>query len=244
MAHMPRVRCESETYHIVVRGVGRQILFEDDIDRAYFMGTLSGLCSQLQLDILAWCLMDNHVHLLLKGPMELLSYMMQKLESSYAIHFNKRHERVGTLFQDRFTSIPVINEEQLISVLQYIHLNPVKAGYPIQSKWSSYNEYLGVTERSYSSTDFLLDILGGVEEFYRIHQSESTYNLEPRVRLSNKEALNMARSVLGDVSLYDVRTFNKKKRDSLLVQLREAGLSANQIERFTSIGKNIIYRAK
>ena len=245
MTHATRMQSEGNTYHIIVRGVGKQIIFEDDDDRSTFMNKLSTLCSECKIDILVWCLMTNHVHIIVNGELETISSMMMRLESSYAVHFNARHSRIGTLFQGRFTSVPITSDEQLCSAARYIHMNPVKAGGRLDERWSSYGEYVGQRSDCFARTDLLLSLLGGKEGFVKYHTLDDSYTTKlPRWRMSEDEALATARSVLGGIDIYDIRSLGKPERDSCLVKLREAGLTAAQIERLTSIGKNIIYRAK
>ena len=141
MARMARAIGESGFYHVVMRGVGKQVLFEDGQDRDGFLRRLRETCGELGVKIVAWCLMSNHVHLLLRGDMDAISRAMRRVESAYASRFNARHGRTGTLFQGRFTSVPVESDEQLCAAVRYIHLNPVKAGEPIDGPWSSYAEY-------------------------------------------------------------------------------------------------------
>ena len=102
-----RKECESNIYHVIVRGVGRQLPFEDDSDRRFFVEALSDSRASHGVEPFAWCLMANHVHLALRAPIESISTMMRSLETRYAGHFNFRHERMGTLFQGRFISVPI-----------------------------------------------------------------------------------------------------------------------------------------
>ena len=102
---MPRIArraSASDTYHVILRGVGRQIIFEDDLDRTKFMCKMADYLDECGGIIYAWCLMDNHVHLLVRMPLDKLSLMMRKLCTSYSRYFNGKYERVGHLFQDRF----------------------------------------------------------------------------------------------------------------------------------------------
>ena len=245
MARTPRKRSESDIDHIIIRGVGQQILFEDDEDRGFFMGLLGDAIAGKEIQVLAWCLMANHVHMLIAAPIEAVSVLMKTIESRYANHFNSRHERVGTLFQGRFTSIPIEGDEQLLSTVSYIHHNPAKAGYGLDVKWSSYRDYIGTGECLVTSTEFVLEVFGSVDEFVRFHalQQEDDQAGIPRSRIPESQALEVAKTVLGRLSPYDVKAQGKEQRNACIVALYNAGLSARQISRITSIGTGIIYRA-
>lgn len=125
----PRRReCDSQIYHITARGVGRMNIFEDDDDRGEFLRLLSAALEATTVEAYAWCLMSNHVHLLLHGPLESISEAMRRTLGRYAVFFNKKHDHVGHLFQGRFFSVPVIDDPQLMELVRYIHQNPAHAG--------------------------------------------------------------------------------------------------------------------
>ena len=241
-----RKKCESDVYHVVVRGVGKQILFEDDTDRWFFLDTLDNQRTRHGVQLYAWCLMSNHIHLLFHAPLENISAMMRALETRYAGYFNVRHARTGTLFQGRFTSVPVESDEQLLQAVRYIHRNPVGAGEPIDSLWSSFRDYMGKHGSIDVDTTFVMGLLGGKPAFLRLHDSEdgSYARRLPRHRVADTQALSIAKDVLGEVGPHSLKSIDKASRDELLVRLKEAGLSVRQISRITSIGENIIQRAK
>lgn len=99
MSRTPRKLSEGNVYHIFARGVGRLQILEDDEDNAFFLGLLGRFTFSGDCDLLAYCLMGNHFHLLVKMEMRRLSEEMKRLEVSYAQHFNEKYERTGTLFQ-------------------------------------------------------------------------------------------------------------------------------------------------
>ena len=104
MGYRRRRQCESQIYHVMARGVGRMLLFEDDADRSRYLSFLDEALSRHDLDVLAWCLMDNHIHLLVRGQLERVAKVMQLAGRSYALYFNRRHDHVGHLFQGRYAS--------------------------------------------------------------------------------------------------------------------------------------------
>lgn len=110
MANAPRRRSETGVYHVVVRGNGRQVLFYDDADRQAFLAMLARRTSDVGMSIWAWCLMSNHVHMLLEDQRNELSHAMQLLLTGYARYFNDKTGHVGHVFQQRFFSEPIESE--------------------------------------------------------------------------------------------------------------------------------------
>lgn len=258
MARTPRRRADSDIYHVVARGVGRQIIFEDDADRRRFLSLLKERLAGTEGALLAWCLMDNHFHLLLRMPLEELSKTMRSLQTAYALFFNRRHDRVGHLFQDRFKSEPVDDEAYLLTVVRYIHRNPVKAGFSetCRFRWSSYNAYLGLPDES-ASTDceFVLSLFGTVENFVRFHLEEDQgengsaerrcLDADDAPRPSKDgRALAAARTALGEVRPEKVAALPRAERDEAIRRLRGARLSIRQIERITGVSRGIVSRVR
>lgn len=128
MGRRGRLDQTDSLHHVMTRTVERRPLFEDDSDRVAFLEAFSRACSLTDTRILAWALMGTHVHLLVRCAAYPLSRFMQQVLSRYARFFNRRHDRIGHLFEDRFRSILVNDESYLLSVVRYIHLNPVASG--------------------------------------------------------------------------------------------------------------------
>jgi len=146
MARPLRIEYPGALYHITSRGNNKQNIFIDDSDRISFLEILSKVIEEREWLCYAFCLMGNHYHLLIETPKANLSRGMQQLDSVYARRFNKRHERVGHLFQARFHAALIEKEVYLLEVLRYTVLNPVRAGLckdPAFYKWSSYLDVLG-----------------------------------------------------------------------------------------------------
>lgn len=252
---MPRTQSEFNVYHVIVRGVGKQLIFEDDRDRRRFLDLLEFATSELCVPILAWCLMGNHVHLLMQAQIESVSKCVQCLTGTYAQIFNLRHERSGHLFQGRFKSEPVDTERYLLAVVRYIHFNPEKAAVASHDSyvWSSYGEY--VSRRGalrLCKTDLVLGLCGGVKGFEEYHltcpQDAGCMDIESvrsKTRaMPDDEALVRAEHVLGGKRTASLKALGKKERDAALLLLLEEGLSIRQIERLTGISRGIIQKVR
>jgi len=127
MARPVRVEFPGALYHVIVRGNERKAVFRDDRDRKDYLRRLAHYGRKLEFRVLAYCLMDNHVHLAIETGKTPLSRIMACLQSSYTQYFNRRHRRVGHLFQGRYKAWLVEKDFYALALLRYIHENPVKA---------------------------------------------------------------------------------------------------------------------
>lgn len=142
MARPLRIEFPGAVYHVTSRGNAREPIVLLDTDRHAFMGVLERVVARYHWRCHAYCLMDNHYHLLVETPDANLSLGMRQLNGVYTQRFNRRHERVGHLFQGRFKAILVEKDAHLLELCRYVVLNPLRAGmvsHPKQWNWSSYN---------------------------------------------------------------------------------------------------------
>lgn len=250
MARVARVRSESGYYHVILKGNGRQILFECDADRLEFLELLSDSFRESNITLLAWCLMDNHVHLLVEDAHEVLSSAMQKVATTYALQYNTRSGHIGHVFQQRFRSFPIEGDSYLLEVMRYIHNNPVKArtASAASYRWSSHHEYLGESlwGQRFADTRLFLGMLGGVDGFASFSLDEAgddSYRPDLRPRIPDDTAAEVLAGVLDDLPPSRLKSVERGRRDAVLLELKRAGLSIRQIERLTGIGRNIVARA-
>ena len=145
MPRQARRKSESGIYHIMLRGINRQVIFEDEEDNLKFLETLKNYKAVSGYKLFAYCLMSNHIHLLLRVEKEYLDLIIKRIAGSYVYWYNWKYKRNGHLFQDRFKSEPVEDDAYFLTVIRYIHQNPIKAGLSKtidDYKFSSYNEYI------------------------------------------------------------------------------------------------------
>ena len=128
MARPLRIEFPGAVYHVTSRGNERKAVFRDDQDRKMFLDTLKGVTLRYNWLCHAYCLMENHYHLLIDTPDGNLSIGMRQLNGIYTQRFNKRHGRVGHLFQGRFKAVLVRKDSHLLEACRYVVLNPVRAG--------------------------------------------------------------------------------------------------------------------
>ena len=156
MSRQARIKGEFLIYHVIQRGNERKSLFLSDDDRLKFIETLERMKKKYNFLFYAYCLMDNHVHLLINDNGNDISRLVKSINISYAHYFNRTYKRCGHLFQDRFRSELVDNDGYLLEVSRYIHNNPVRAGIvkePREYGWSSYNIYSGRVKDEYGLID-------------------------------------------------------------------------------------------
>ncbi|HPC73842.1 MAG TPA: transposase [Syntrophales bacterium] len=147
MARPLRLEFEGALYHVISRGNARQKIFRADTDYQQFLRILGGVVERFTWLIHAYCLLDNHYHLLVETPHANLSAGMRQLNGTYAQYFSRRHNRPGHLFQGRFKAYVVDRDSYLSELSRYIALNPVRAGLaasPGKWKWSSYRKTAGL----------------------------------------------------------------------------------------------------
>jgi REP element-mobilizing transposase RayT len=128
MARKPRIEYAGAFYHIIVRGNQRQDIFLSDEDRREYLTRLSKYKEICGFNLYAYVLMGNHVHLLMETPRDRISRIMQRINLTYTQYFNRKYNKVGHLFQGRYTSYLCDKDEYLLALVRYIHLNPTHAG--------------------------------------------------------------------------------------------------------------------
>lgn len=147
MSRPARIEFSNALYHVTARGDRREDIFEDNEDRQVFLQILEQVIAQFNWLCYAWCLMDNHYHLLVQTPDGNLSKGMRQLNGVFTQTSNRRHQRVGHLFQGRFKAILVDSQPYLLELSRYVVLNPVRAGIvagPADWAWSSYRASMGL----------------------------------------------------------------------------------------------------
>jgi len=252
MPRVPREKSKSGIYHIIMRGINRQIIFNDDEDRHKFIYTLKKYKDICGYYIYAYCLMGNHVHLLLREGTESLGIVMRRICSKYVLWYNKKHDRVGYLFQDRFKSEPVEDSGYYLTVLRYIFQNPIKAGIVTRIEdypWTNYSHYL--EGNNWTDTDFALDIFDKDRtsairkfiDFVNRGNNDECLDLKEIRRLKDSEAIKLIKDVFKVEQLQDLQSLEKNQRNIYLKELKQKhGLSVRQIEKLTGINRGIIQR--
>ncbi len=175
-----RIEFPGAIYHVISRGNASQIIYDDDKDRQVFLEILSRTTQRYHWLCHAYCLMDNHYHLLIETPEGNLSAGMRQINGVYTRRFNTRHKKSGHLFQGRFKSILVERDSYLLEVNRYISLNPVRAGMvtdPAKYRWSSFAAMTGKGDAPpFLNRNWTLSQFGFIEENAISKYQEFVYN--------------------------------------------------------------------
>lgn len=255
---MPRKRrifSPTGIYHIILRSVNQHIIFEEDADYQKFLFILSDSIPHYDIDIYAYCLMDNHIHLLISSSAEQLSHFFQSLGTRFVRWYNNKYFRTGHLFQDRFFSVPVDSERQFLWTLIYIHNNPIKAGVcqsPSDYRWSSYHAFYG-ERNSIVTLDYSYELLGSKEaliKFFATHWADKEIDNEiasceeknRRHLLTDEQALERYKSISNLKTGSEALSLPKTQRNELIRNLIQSGLTQKQIARIIDISIPTVQR--
>lgn len=263
MPRLPRAMASTGIYHVMLRGINKMNIFLDRYDKLKFLQILGDVNLQGEFTLYGYCIMDNHVHLLIKEEKDPISRTMKRICISYSYYFNKRYERVGHLFQDRFRSERIEYEDYLLACIRYIHNNPVKAFIveePSHYKWSSYNAYIGKlnNEDEIISTEFILNIfsanksiaikefqkfsrLGCEKVFMDLEDAEETEEDVKKVQIEKIEQI-LGRYKLALEDLSELK--DKKIRAKIIKEINHnVSLSTRQMSNIIGLSKDTIARA-
>ncbi|WP_400243350.1 transposase [Niallia sp. JL1B1071] len=218
-----------------------------------YLKTLKRYKEICKYKLYGYCLMDNHIHLLCKETDESISDVVKRISSSYVHWYNTKYERSGHLFEGRFKSENVEDVRYFLTVLRYIHQNPLKAGVSknvLNCKWTSISEYLD--KPNLVDTELALQLFSHDEkkalELFKAYSCEinedNCLEANNSVKIADEEVLKIMRS-LGIPNNSTLQQMNKKDRDKFLKKLKEIeGVTIRQIARITGISKSVVQRAK
>ena len=189
--------------------------------------------------------MSNHIHLVIKEEKEEIEQIIKRVAGSYVYWYNWKYYRKGHLFQDRFRSEPIEDEKYLLTVIRYIHHNPIKSGITEnidEYKYSSYNEYVK-DESDLIDKDFIYESVS--KEAFIIFNNETNEDKcldidDFTFRISDEDAKKIIRKITGCENTTELQLFAKEERNKCIKKMKNKGLSIRQISRLTGISKGII----
>ncbi|MDD3364248.1 MAG: transposase [Syntrophomonas sp.] len=257
MPRNARQKSENGIYHIMVRGINRQDIFHDDEDQQRYLETIARMKKENRFEVYGFCLMTNHVHLLVQEKEEEISRIMKRIGISYAWWYNSKYNRVGHLFQDRYKSEGIDKDAYLLSVIRYIHKNPVMAGMveePEEFRWSSCRVYYGEKEYPVGLTDtgFILGLfanneLEAVKKFkqhMKAEHQDTCLDDNIKLRLSDIKLVSEIKTILNGEPVIALLTMEKKRRNEILKQIKLIeGSTQRQIARVTGLNQSLIFKA-
>ncbi|MER1994456.1 MAG: transposase [Eubacteriales bacterium] len=254
MPRTARAKSASSIYHVMLRGINRQQIFFDEEDNRYFLRLLDRFKKPCGYTLHAYCLMGNHVHLLIEeGKTEEalpIGECFKRIGSSFVYWYNLKYERVGHLFQDRFRSEPVNDDLYYRTVFRYILQNPVKAGYcdyPEQYIYSSAAEYL-FSRKGITDTEFTRSLFGSSSVAGFIHEQNDDECLEMNentvIRRTDSAAKGMILKAFGTYTPAVGKAQERQTFNHAVCRLLDQGVSIRQLSRLTGIPKKVIEEAR
>jgi REP element-mobilizing transposase RayT len=251
MPRKARRVAQSGIYHVMMRGINHQQIFEEDEDYRVFLRILRKCKNISGFKILAYCLMGNHIHLLIKEDEEKLELIFKRIGVRFVKWYNQKYQRCGHLFQDRFKSEVVDDERYLITVAGYIHQNPVKSGLVKEVRdyqWSSWPEYEGQ-----SGHPVICDIYSvlkrlnaeNVYEWVTMPVNEDfILDVDSKTNsvITDDELKSYIVEMTGLLTSQDISTLPKPERNRILKDLCNYGASVRQIARVTGVAYGVVYR--
>lgn len=221
-----RIEFPGAFYHITARGNERKNIFRADGDKEDFLEILALTMERFDWLCHSYCLMDNHYHLLIETPKGNLSRGMMQLNGKYAQYFNRKYNRVGHLFQDRYKAILVEKEAYLLELSRYVVLNPVKARIvelPGEWRWSSYRATIGETKKpGFLTVEWILsqfsnNLKKSIEAYKSYVCSGGSMDfpeeyLVGQLILGNEKFLNDVNRSIGELNLAGVNEFPREHR--------------------------------
>lgn len=245
MPRQARKKAESGIYHVMLRGINRQQIFEDAEDYYQFLDIVHKCCEECEFKLYAYCLMGNHVHLLLKEQIDGLETIFKKIGGRYVYYYNVKYQRIGHLFQDRFKSEPVDDDSYFLTVLRYIHQNPVKAkmcarveDYP----FSSFSEYLNGS--SFIDTELALGMVDRAlfRDFNNTPNSDICLEMTipSRRAVTDTQAQAIIRKISHCDSVTEFQNLETSRKARFIKKIYDKGVSVRQLSRLTGTSKGMV----
>ncbi len=255
LPRQPRKRSYSHVYHCMLRGVNKQDIFFEEKDYLKFQEMIKKTQEKYLYSLYAYVLMPNHIHLEIKDENEKLSQIIHCMATGYANYFNKKYQRVGHVFENRFVSKNVESSKYLLNLVRYIHQNPLKAGIsPMENyKWSSYLEYFSDKKKIVESQEVLSIFLeekrkGSFLEFnqkiLKFKSSTEFLEYEMKNRMTDEEVIYFIKKKLGLRNIQEIQNYNVEHRNALIGIIgKMEGTTRKQIARVTGIALSVIDKA-
>ena len=248
MPRTERKKSASGIYHVMLRGINHQQLFEDEEDYLRFLSVVRECKEVSEYKLYAYCLMGNHVHLLLQEGKESLDLIFKRIGSRFVYWYNLKYQRVGHLFQDRYKSEPVETDAYFLTALRYILQNPMKAGLeetPGTYRWSSYASYAGKPD-GLTEPEKAVEMLGDQDHLLTYLAERNEDRLldvtERKPGLTDEQAKTIIKRVSGCDIASAFQELAAKRQKEVLSKMLEKGVSVRQAARMTGVPKTTVAR--
>ena len=257
MPGQAREKSKTGIYHIIIRGANKQEIFHDEEDKIKFLEILKKVKSKTKIKVFGWCLMNNHVHLLIEEDKEEISITMKRIGVSFVWYYNKKYRTTGHLFQDRFKSEKVETDKYLLTVIRYIHQNPIKARMVKsieQWKWSNCLEYYDnkIGPEDLLDKEVILVMFSdnkriAIERFKHFNELQNDdccldeVDTE-KLKLTDEEARHEILKLINEIA--QVKSLPKHDRDEILKKVKRInGVTQRQVARILGASPSLIFKA-
>ena len=244
MHRKARIKSNTGIYHIMLRGIDKRNIFLDNEDKLKFISDIKKAKEKADFNMFGYCLMDNHVHLLMQESEE-IGTSVKRITVAYAGWHNKKYDRIGHLLQNRYLSEPINCEQYLLTVLRYIHQNPVKARIVDnvnKYKWSSFGEYYLFYngEKTFIDGNLIQNYFNTFEEFnsYTNEFSKDEYlDIKP-TKCSDKKMTDII------INTYKIKTLSNLDIDKKIEIIKKVysneNTSIRQLGRIFGLSKTLV----
>ena len=219
MPRFPRKHIKTSFFHVITQGINKSYIFDKSEDIKYYIRLIYKLSKEHEIEIIAYCIMNNHAHMLIKTKKsDELSKYMQRLNCTYARYYNKKYDRVGYVFRDRYKSEGIYDEQHLYNCIKYIYDNPVKAGICSKAKDYPYSNYKIITKE--------------IKENYTFMDIDN----DPKIC---KELIQNFLNE-NDMDINDLKKNKRKLKELIVILKMEYNISLRKISEETKIGRETI----
>lgn len=252
MARQARLQSPTDYYHIMMRGNNKEKIFARDDLKKYFLDCLVEQNEESLLDIAAYCIMENHVHIVVKADFGNLSKALKTINTKYAMRFNFQNDRVGHVFQGRYKSENISNEVYLLNVIRYVHNNPIKAKLVKEIfvyKWSSYNEYIKINNViSNDQKKFVIGCYQNIDSLIEFHKEIDNNEYLDTQEEIEEYRMYLAQKIISnyfkDNGINEVTEIAKNQfhiEQLIKILLANSSLSQRQIAKLLEISHGWVY---
>lgn len=254
MARGARLVSESGYYHVMARGNNKEMIFKHPSEKQYYLDGLKEAIGEGNFKLLSYCIMDNHIHLLLNSDINSMATAFRRINLKFALRYNKKYDRVGHVFQGRYKSEAVETDQYLLAAIRYIHNNPVKAkivGRAEGYKWSSYRGYLDGQDNLLDSKEkeMIRDMFrGSLEQFRRFHLEDDMLEFLDTKEDLDREREDRARRILKsyrqEYGVEDIKELSHRKEtiDKIVTDLLELSkLPHRRIANLLAINRGVVH---
>lgn len=244
MARTARQLSKNGTYHVVLRGFNRQKIFFDTIDRKSFLERVKRYKDLDGHRVLAYILMESNMHLIVQEGKTNISRLMQQIQTSFVYYYNKKYNRQGAVFQDRYSSEPLDTELKIMSAMRYVH-QVIANDYPDHMDsplWTSYNAYLN-DDDAIIDIELITRVLKTKDSYFKFMNMIETHKfMEPTLpNISDGRVYLEISRYLKSYNVESLKELDKKQQKNVLSNvLKVEGIGLRQLARVAEVGLTVI----